>query len=291
MKALVYYADGVSGKAVAARLAERGDEVVPVDRTLGNEDDLALLDGVDVVVKTPGVPPRDAAARARRASAACRSGRRSSSGSGCCRARGSSASPARTARRRPRALLGAIFRGGRARRHGRREHRRPAHVRARGRLGRLRALVVPARGRAHCSPARSRCCSTSSRDHLDRYDSFDDYRDAKLRIFERARAKVVPRGLGSRGHRVRGRRPAAGRAADPRRAQPRERRRRDRRGARGRDRRRRDRRGAAHVPGRAAPARGRSARPAACASSTTRRRRTSPPRAARSRRTRTSRCT
>jgi UDP-N-acetylmuramoylalanine--D-glutamate ligase len=33
-------------------------------------------------------------------------------------------------------------------------------------------------------------------DHLDRYASFDAYRDAKLRIFERARAKVVPRGLG-----------------------------------------------------------------------------------------------
>jgi len=33
-------------------------------------------------------------------------------------------------------------------------------------------------------------------DHLDRYASLDDYRDAKLRIFERARAKVVPRGSG-----------------------------------------------------------------------------------------------
>jgi UDP-N-acetylmuramoylalanine--D-glutamate ligase len=33
-------------------------------------------------------------------------------------------------------------------------------------------------------------------DHLDRHGSFDSYRDAKLRIFERARAKVVPRGFG-----------------------------------------------------------------------------------------------
>ena len=57
MKALVYYADGVSGKAVTERLLERGEKVVPVDRTLGNEDDLGLLDGVDIVVKTPGVPP------------------------------------------------------------------------------------------------------------------------------------------------------------------------------------------------------------------------------------------
>jgi UDP-N-acetylmuramoylalanine--D-glutamate ligase len=33
-------------------------------------------------------------------------------------------------------------------------------------------------------------------DHLDRHGTFDAYRDAKLRIFERARTKVVPRGLG-----------------------------------------------------------------------------------------------
>jgi UDP-N-acetylmuramoylalanine--D-glutamate ligase len=33
-------------------------------------------------------------------------------------------------------------------------------------------------------------------DHLDRHGSFDAYRAAKLRIFERARAKVVPCGLG-----------------------------------------------------------------------------------------------
>jgi UDP-N-acetylmuramoylalanine--D-glutamate ligase len=33
-------------------------------------------------------------------------------------------------------------------------------------------------------------------DHLDRYASFAEYRAAKLRIFERARAKIVPRGLG-----------------------------------------------------------------------------------------------
>jgi len=36
-------------------------------------------------------------------------------------------------------------------------------------------------------------------DHLDRYASLDDYRAAKLRIFERARAKVVPRGFGIEG--------------------------------------------------------------------------------------------
>jgi UDP-N-acetylmuramoylalanine--D-glutamate ligase len=33
-------------------------------------------------------------------------------------------------------------------------------------------------------------------DHLDRHGTFEAYRDAKLRIFERAEVKVVPRGLG-----------------------------------------------------------------------------------------------
>jgi len=36
-------------------------------------------------------------------------------------------------------------------------------------------------------------------DHLDRHGSFEAYRDAKLRIFERARMKVVPRGSGLEG--------------------------------------------------------------------------------------------
>ena len=33
-------------------------------------------------------------------------------------------------------------------------------------------------------------------DHVDRHGSFEAYRDAKLRIFERSRVQVVPRGLG-----------------------------------------------------------------------------------------------
>jgi UDP-N-acetylmuramoylalanine--D-glutamate ligase len=33
-------------------------------------------------------------------------------------------------------------------------------------------------------------------DHLDRHGTFERYRDAKLRIFERAQVKIVPRGLG-----------------------------------------------------------------------------------------------
>jgi len=36
-------------------------------------------------------------------------------------------------------------------------------------------------------------------DHLDRHGTFEAYRDAKLRIFERARTNIVPRGLGLEG--------------------------------------------------------------------------------------------
>ncbi len=101
-------------------------------------------------------------------------------------------------------------------------------------------------------------------DHLDRHGSFEAYADAKLRIFETQVASddaVVPRGFGpvpgvGRRHRVRRGRRAAGRASDPGRAQPRERRRSDGGRARGRDPGRRDRGGAADVPGRRAPHRG-----------------------------------
>ena len=49
MKALVY---GLarSGQAVVERLVEQGDTAVVVDATLGNELDLTLLDGIDIVV-------------------------------------------------------------------------------------------------------------------------------------------------------------------------------------------------------------------------------------------------
>ncbi len=45
-----------SGLAAQAALEARGVEVVAADRTLGNDGELALLDGVDVLVKSPGVP-------------------------------------------------------------------------------------------------------------------------------------------------------------------------------------------------------------------------------------------
>jgi len=55
-----------SGRAAAAALRRRGVEVVEADRKLGNDADAALLDGVDVVVKSPGVPRENAIVAAAR---------------------------------------------------------------------------------------------------------------------------------------------------------------------------------------------------------------------------------
>jgi len=55
-----------SGLAAAAALERRGVEVVRADRELGNDEDIGLLDGVELLVKSPGVPaeaPLVAAAR------------------------------------------------------------------------------------------------------------------------------------------------------------------------------------------------------------------------------------
>ena len=45
-----------SGRAAAASLERRGVEVVRADRELGNDGELSLLDGVGLLIKSPGVP-------------------------------------------------------------------------------------------------------------------------------------------------------------------------------------------------------------------------------------------
>ncbi len=45
-----------SGRAAAAALERRGTQVRRADRELGNDDDVALLDGAGLLVKSPGVP-------------------------------------------------------------------------------------------------------------------------------------------------------------------------------------------------------------------------------------------
>ena len=54
------------GRSAADALRRHGAEVVEADRTLGNDEDVSLLDGVEVVVKSGGVPNEAALAAAAR---------------------------------------------------------------------------------------------------------------------------------------------------------------------------------------------------------------------------------
>jgi UDP-N-acetylmuramoylalanine--D-glutamate ligase len=203
-----------SGRAAALALARRGVRVVAVDRSdpvdtgrlaeagveirLGTEEE-ALLQGVELVVKSPGVPgesPLPAAARARAIpiwSEVELGYRLLGPGNRLVGVTGTNGKTTTTE------LLGAIFRAA----------GRPVEVA--GNVG--RPLTEAAE---EAEPGAWIVCELSSfqledvhelscevavllnlePDHLDRHGSFEAYRAAKLRILERARLAVVPRGLG-----------------------------------------------------------------------------------------------
>jgi UDP-N-acetylmuramoylalanine--D-glutamate ligase len=196
VRALVY---GLarSGLSAAERLRERGDEVVAVDRTLRNEDDQSLLDGVELVVKNPGIPgesPLVLGARERGIPvwSEIELGYRLLPDA---RFVGVTGTNGKTTTAE---LLGAIFRvAGR-------------DVVVAGNVGtpltsiRSADWVVCELSSFQLEDVHELACEVAvllnlEPDHLDRHGTFDAYRDAKLRIFERARAKVVPRGLGLEG--------------------------------------------------------------------------------------------
>ena len=204
---------GRSGRAAATALAGRGMSVVAADRSpdadagrlaaegvevrIGSEEE-SLLDGVELVVKSPGVPaesPLAAAARARAIPlwSEIELGFRLLPGNPLVGVTGTNGKTTTTE------LLAAIFRAA-----GR-------DVEVAGNVGRALTDVA-----LQIEPGATVVCELSSfqledvhtlacdvavllnlePDHLDRHGTFEAYRDAKLRIFERARAKVVPRGLG-----------------------------------------------------------------------------------------------
>jgi UDP-N-acetylmuramoylalanine--D-glutamate ligase len=191
MRFLVYGA-ARSGRAVTGRL----DDAVLVDRSLGNEDDLSLLDGIDVLVKSPGVPgdrPLVAAARARGIAvwSEVELGYRwlAPTGTKFVGVTGTNGKTTTTA------LLGAMFEAA-----GR-------DVAVAGNIGvpltsvERADWVVCELSSFQLEDVHELACEVAvllnlEPDHLDRYSTFDAYRDAKLRIFERARVSVVPRGLG-----------------------------------------------------------------------------------------------
>jgi len=189
MRTLVY---GLARSGRSA--AERLDDPVLVDRSLGNEDDLSLLDGVEVVVKSPGVPgeaPLVAAARERGIPvwSEIELGYRLLPDAKFVGVTGTNGKTT-TAE-----LLGTIFRAA-----GR-------DVAVAGNVGTpLTSVhsadwVVCELSSFQLEDVHEMSCDVAvllnlEPDHIDRHGSFEAYRDAKLRIFERSRAQVVPRGLG-----------------------------------------------------------------------------------------------
>jgi UDP-N-acetylmuramoylalanine--D-glutamate ligase len=188
-----------SGVAAAAALERRGDEVVRVDHELGNENDLSLLDGVDVLVKNPGVPgDRPLVVEARRRGVPVWS--EVELGYRLLRPRPFVGVTGTKGKTTTSELLGAIFRAA----------RRPVVVA--GNVGRpLSAVEAPDDAWIVCELSSFQLEDVHELelevavllnlepDHLDRHGTFERYRDAKLRIFERARHRVVPRGLGLEG--------------------------------------------------------------------------------------------
>jgi UDP-N-acetylmuramoylalanine--D-glutamate ligase len=182
-----------SGVAAAAALEARGDEVIRVDRE--NENDPGLLTGVDLLVKSPGVPEERPLVTAAREHgipvwSEVELGWRLLTPRPFVGVTGTNGKTTTTE------LLGTIFRAaGRT-------------VAVAGNVDTpLSGVVVPEDAWIVCELSSFQLqdvheftCEVAvllnlEPDHLDRHGTLERYRDAKLRIFERARRKVVPRGL------------------------------------------------------------------------------------------------
>jgi UDP-N-acetylmuramoylalanine--D-glutamate ligase len=182
-----------SGLAAAEALERRGVEVVRVDRE--NEDDLGLLDGVDVLVKSPGVPGEKPLAQAAR-ERGVPVWSEIELGFRLLRPRPFVGVTGTKGKTTTVELLGEMFRAA----------GRPVAVA--GNVGRpLSSVEAPEDAWIVCELSSFQLEDVHElelevavllnleRDHLDRHGTFERYRDAKLRIFERARVKVVPRGF------------------------------------------------------------------------------------------------
>jgi len=183
-----------SGQAAAAALTARGVEVVPADRKLRNDTALSLLDGVGLLVKSPGVPGEaplveEARRRGIPVWSEVELGYRLLGPTPIVGVTGTNGKTTTVE------LLGTIFRAA-----GR-------DVAVAGNVGSPLTGVVRANWvvcelssfqleDVHELHLRVGVLLNLEPDHLDRHGSYEAYRDAKLRIFERAETAVVPRGSG-----------------------------------------------------------------------------------------------
>ncbi len=189
----------VSGEAAAAALEARGSRVVRADRRLGNDAELSLLDGVEALVKSPGVPASQPLVRAARERGVpvwseIELGWRLLPGNPVVGITGTKGKTT-TAR-----LLAAMFEatGVEAALAGN-EQRPLSEVAGEVAAG---TWIVCELSSFQLEDVHELACRVAvllnlEPDHLDRYDAFDDYVAAKLRIFERCETAVVPRALGN----------------------------------------------------------------------------------------------
>jgi UDP-N-acetylmuramoylalanine--D-glutamate ligase len=201
MKRAVVLGLARSGEAAAALLERHGVEVVRVDRKLGNDEDVSLLDGADVLVKSPGVSRENALVRSARI-------------------------PIWSEvelgyRLLPNPILGVTGTNGKTTT----VEWLGAMFRAAGREVAVAGNVGSALTGVETAPTTWIVCELSSfqledvhefrprvavlvnlePDHLDRHGTFEAYRAAKLRIFDRQTVEdtaVVPRGFGRVGGRA-----------------------------------------------------------------------------------------
>jgi UDP-N-acetylmuramoylalanine--D-glutamate ligase len=189
---------GQTGAAAADALEQRGADVVRVDRKLGNDADASLLDGRDLLVKGPGVPKEHALVQAAEARGIAvwselELGYRLLRGNPVLAVTGTKG---KTTTLR---LLGAIFAAaGVEHRLAGNEHTPLSAVA--GEVPEGAWVLCEASSYAlehvHAFAAQVAVLLNLEPDHLDRHGTFEAYRAAKLRLFERAGERVVPRGLG-----------------------------------------------------------------------------------------------
>jgi UDP-N-acetylmuramoylalanine--D-glutamate ligase len=186
---------GRTGSAALAALERHGVEATGIDRGLGNEDPEAL-DGVDLLVKGPGVPPSNEVVRAARARgipvwSELELGYRLLPDD--VRIVGVTGTKGKTTTVR---LLGAMFAAaGRDVTLAGNEHTPVTE------LHEPHGDLVLELSSFALADVESFSCDVAvllnlEADHLNWHGTFEHYRDAKLRIFEGARAKIAPRGFG-----------------------------------------------------------------------------------------------
>ena len=184
-----------SGKAAVAALTRRGAEVTAAGHELGNDSDLSLLDRAEVLVKSPGVP-RQAPLVAEAEQRGIPIWSEVELGYRLLEPRlvGVTGTNGKTTTTE---LLGAILDAPTAGNVGRALTDLDGEVEP-------GALVVCELSSFQLEDVHELACEVAvllnlEPDHLDRHGSFEAYRDAKLRIFERARVNVVPKGSGLEG--------------------------------------------------------------------------------------------